>query len=286
VASDAVSHCPAVHPHLRATVARFVAHFGADRRCVGMHLKGSGGSGTDDEYSDVDLELVVEDAQYEALSAELRAVCERICGSIRLWVPEGSGSDGCNYAFLFERDGEQFLYDFALATRSGVLADRRRPGRILFDREGLLASLRASRQPATYAPATLGESIDQYWLYAYLSGKYSRRGDVPKLLYVQQTLFQAHLRVLHALHPESASGWWPRDVERLPPAARATLMRYFPAPAADSIRAALGEEVGRFGVDARAACGRWGHGYPEELERSVLGHLRAMGAIQGPAAPG
>ena len=47
------------------------ALFRKDRRCVGMHLKGSGGMGTDDEYSDVDLEMVVEDAHYAAISAEL-----------------------------------------------------------------------------------------------------------------------------------------------------------------------------------------------------------------------
>jgi hypothetical protein len=41
-----------MHPHLRATVERFVAQFRDDGRCVGMHLKGSAGAGTDDEYSD------------------------------------------------------------------------------------------------------------------------------------------------------------------------------------------------------------------------------------------
>jgi hypothetical protein len=274
-----------MHPHLRATVELFVAHFGTDERCVGMHLKGSGGAGTDDEYSDVDLELVVEDAHYAAVSAELREVCERVCGRIRLWFPEGTGPDGCNYAFLFERAGERFLYDFAVATRSSVVADSRRPGRILFDPEGLLESLRATRRPAPYAPERLRSAIDHYWLYAYLSGKYARREDVPRLLHVQQTIFHAHLEVLQALHPESEWGWWPRDVGRLPAETQAALMRYFPAPEVPAIRAALGEEVRRFGADGRAACVRWGHAYPDDLERYVLRHLRAMGAVPSATWP-
>ena len=272
-----------MHAHLRATIDRFAALFAPDGRCAGLHLKGSGGAGTDDAYSDVDLELVVEDAAYGAVSAELREVCERVCGPIRLWFPEGARADGCNYAFLFEHGGEQFLYDFSITTRSGIVAGPRRPGKILFDREGWLAALRAARAPAPYTPADLRATIDRYWLYAYLSGKYARRGDVPKLLYVQQTIFRAHLDVLRALHPAAAAaaewGWWPRDVKRLPAEAQAALTRYFPAPDLPAIRAALGEEQRRFGADARAACLRWGQSYPEDLERYVRRHLRAMGAV-------
>jgi hypothetical protein len=268
-----------MHPHLRHTVDRFTALFSADPRCVGMHLKGSGGAGTDDEYSDVDLELVIEDAHYGAISAELRAICERVCGQIHLWFPEGARPDGCNYAFLFEHAGEQFLYDFALATRSAVLADARRPGRILFDRQGLLESLQATRGSSLYSPERLPYTIYHYWIYAYLSGKYARRQDVPKLLYVQQTIFRTHLEVLRALHPEGEWGWWPRDIKRLPPATQAALLRYFPAPEVPEIRTALSEEVRRFGADARAACARWGYTYPVHLEEYVLRHLRAMGAI-------
>ena len=141
----------AMHPYLRATIDAFTAHFRDDSRCVGLHLKGSAGTGTDDKYSDVDLELVVEDAHYPAATAELRALCERVCGRIELWFPEGQRADGVNYAFLFEHDGEQFLYDFALATRSAVANDARRPGKILLDRDGLLAELRAMRAPSRFS---------------------------------------------------------------------------------------------------------------------------------------
>ncbi|HEU5314914.1 MAG TPA: hypothetical protein VFX49_02305 [Chloroflexota bacterium] len=273
-----------MHPHLRATIETFTELFREDTRCIGLHLKGSGGAGTDDEYSDVDLELVVEDGDYEAVSAEMRDLCERVCGRIYLWFPEGVRADGCNYAFLFEHDGEQFLYDFALATRSAVLRDGRRPGEILFDRAGVLAELRETRGPAVYKADRLRYTINHYWIYAYLSGKYARRGDVWKLLYVQQTIFRAHLQVLGALHPEMEWGWWARDVAGLPEETQAALRRYFPAPEVAAIREALGEEVRRFGEDARAACAKWGQEYPEGLETYVVRHLREMGAI--PVLPG
>ena len=268
-----------MNPYLRETIQTFTEHFREDRRCIGLHLKGSGGTGTDDEYSDVDLELVVEDEFYGEVTAELRALCERVCGRIELWFPEGQRADGVNYAFLFEHDGEQLLYDFAVATRSAVMRDGRRPGPILLDREGLLEKLRATRGPAPYSAERLEYTIDHYWIYAYLSGKYARREDVFKLLYVQQTIFRAHMEILRALHPEREWGWWPRDLARLPAETQAAMKRYFPAPDVAAIREALGPEVRRFGEDARAACARWGKDYPESLERYVLRHLIAMRGI-------
>ena len=72
-----------MHPYLRTTIEAFAGHFREDARCVGLHLKGSGGTGTDDD-SDVDLELVVQDAHYATVAAELRrfgqdgrAACDR-----------------------------------------------------------------------------------------------------------------------------------------------------------------------------------------------------------------
>ena len=35
-----------MHPYLRETIETFTAHFREDTRCVGLHLKGSGGTGT------------------------------------------------------------------------------------------------------------------------------------------------------------------------------------------------------------------------------------------------
>jgi hypothetical protein len=45
------------------------------------------------------------------------------------------------------------------------------------------------------------------------------------------------------------------------------------------LRATVGRFAAHFGADARAACARWRHPYPEHLERYVLRHLRAMGAV-------
>jgi hypothetical protein len=279
-----------VHPYLRQTVQQLVARYAPEPWCVGMYLSGSGGTGTDDEWSDVDLNLVVEDEAYGAAAEGLRTVCEQECGAIQVWLREGERpGQYCNYAFLFEKDGEQFLYDFVLISRGYLLASPQRrppaPAAVLHDPEGLLARLHEERPPQPYAPERTGRmdqlpyAIDYYWVYAYLNGKYWRRQDVYKLLYVQQNLFSTHLRVLRALHPDGEWGWWPRDVKRLPDETRATLLRYFVPPDPEAVRAALAAELDGFGHDARAACARWEVTYPAALEVYVRRHLADAGVL-------
>jgi hypothetical protein len=175
-------------------------------------------------------------------------VCERVCGRIELWVPEGARPDGCKSASLFEHAGEPLLYDVAVAPRAAVLTDGQRPGRSVIDREELLASRRATRRPAPSAPERLPHAVEHCWLFAYLSGKDARRRDVPTLLSVQQTRLHARPEARRARHLEGEWGWWPRDLGRPPAEAQAALLRCFPAPEVPALREARGEEVQRFGA--------------------------------------
>src|SRR5205807_675550 len=105
------------------------------------------------------------------------------------------------------------------------------PDRILFDRAGLLetASKENAPQPQPLPVDKLRWLIDNYWVYMYLNGKYSQRADVYKLLYVQGVLFQTHLNILNALHPETQWNWWARDVKHLPEEKQQELLIYFGA---------------------------------------------------------
>ena len=71
-----------MHPLLEQTAGKLEQHFRADNRVLGIYLWGSSGRGTDDLYSDLDLGVVVRDGVFDAVKAELRSVCERVCGPI------------------------------------------------------------------------------------------------------------------------------------------------------------------------------------------------------------
>jgi hypothetical protein len=112
----------------------------------------------------------------------------------------------------------------------------------------------------------------------YLNGKYFRRHDVYKMLYVQDVLFRTHLEVLLSLSPESG-GWWARDVQRLPEARRNDLLVYFGSGSAEALVAAIEREMDLFSDDAQTSCRQAGVIYPRGLETGVRRHLSHMGVV-------
>jgi predicted nucleotidyltransferase len=267
-----------MRPYLKQTIDLLEQHFRTDTRCLGIYLWGSAGKGTEDAYSDVDIAIVVRDEDFSAIKSELPSICERFCGPIAVWLPEGASEQACNFAFLFEADSALLLYDFTVITRKFLLESRRlRLDRILFDREGLLTAARAGFRAQPYSPDRLLPTIDEYWVYAYLNGKYYKRLDTNKLLYVQQHLFQVHVRLLHALHPDAEWSWWPLSIKHLAEERQPQMRVYFGAREPEEIGTALDTEFSLFSEDAQAACRAWDKEYPRTLEQSVRQHLRSMG---------
>ncbi len=269
-----------IHPGLRASLARIEAHFQADRRCAAMYLWGSLGNETADAYSDVDLAIVVDDLEYEAVKSELRSLCERLCGPILAWLPEGERPQSCNFAFLFACDDAVLLYDFYI---SSVGEAHKGPGaapkQVVFDRNGLFAALPSlPATPASHANG-LSRDITTYWIYMYLNGKYHSRSDIYKMLYVQQTLFQTHLKVALTGNGLAPDGWWVSSLHRLSENHQQELKIYFPAPEAQAIALAIREEMDVFARDARAACEQNGVEYPNDVEEGVRRHLLQMGVV-------
>lgn len=265
-----------MHPRLQEFLEKAEAHFRADPRCLGLYLFGSVGKGTDDPYSDLDLAVVVRDAAYAGLRQEFRSLCEGLAGPLAAWLPEGEEEQFVNCAFLFEADGELLLGDFSLMTGSFFTGRGERPGRILFDPEGILAAVTES-SPRPFPPEKLLPTIAEYWVYAYIYGKYSKRQDLFKLCYLQETLLKIHVRLLRALHPSVDGSWWPVTLRHIPADRQERMKAYFTTADPSVIAAALEGTLDTFSDDARAACHARGVAYPEETEHAVRAHLVRMG---------
>ena len=267
-----------MHPLLQQAAERLEQHFRADDRCLGIYLWGSAGRGTADLHSDLDLALVVRDGAFEAVKAELPSICERVCRKIQGWLPEGERDQFGNYAFLFEAEAQLLLCDLTLMTAAFLARNpRSQPIRILFDREGVLAAISNKAPLPPYSPERLLPTIHDYWVYAYLNGKYWKRSDLHKLLYVQDVLFQTRMKLLHALHPGEDWTWWPISIHHLPDEHQARLRVYFGQNDLAAIAPAMTSEFDLFSRDAQEAARAWDVVYPESLEQSVRRHLRGMG---------
>lgn len=156
---------------------------------------------------------------------------------------------------------------------------------MIFDRDGLFETSQAL--PSTSAPHATGvhHDITTYWIYIYLNGKYYSRKDTYKMLYVQQVLFQTHLKVLLKMSGITPAGWWVSDIHHLSENHQKDLKVYFPTPDIPAIVRAIGEEIDLFARDARdarAACEQNAVEYPNDLAEWVRRHLLQLGVISSP----
>lgn len=269
-----------MHPKLLEGLDRARRVCQDDKRCLAMFLWGSAGKSAADEFSDIDVAVVVRDDDYQTLKKDVPAMCEHTFGQLVAWIPEGEQAEHVNYAFLFREGDELLLCDLMVVSEKWITANRGWVSdQILFDRDGLLAKLSAERERAGagFSAAKLLERIHEYWIYVYLNGKHFRRSNVFKLFHTQHALFERHLSVLRFFYPDLGwNSWAAKDVYLLPEAHQERLLIYCAGARLDTIGDVLRREMDLFTEDARQACNRYDVEYTNELERSVREHLRRM----------
>jgi predicted nucleotidyltransferase len=118
---------------IRTALGRFVAACREDTRVVAAFLGGSHVARTDDEYSDLDLYLIVRDEDYDAFFAERRAFFSRLGEPIFLEDFSGFGFDMVVFIFSDGVEGE-----LALGRASGFDHIHGGPFEVLVDGEGIL----------------------------------------------------------------------------------------------------------------------------------------------------
>ena len=115
------------------TLERFVAACREDRRVVGAFLGGSHAAGTADEYSDLDLYVIVGDQNYDTFFAERRAFLGRLGEPVFFEDFSDFGFDMVVFIFSDGVEGE-----LALGRASGFDHIHGGPFEVLVDKEGIL----------------------------------------------------------------------------------------------------------------------------------------------------
>jgi hypothetical protein len=248
--------------------------FHADPRVLAAYMSGSVGTDREDEYSDVDPVLLVRAADFDAFDQDLPPIFHAAGVCPVLWWPERVNCETLrNYAVLFERDGDLLQYDITIVAAAEHATVPVRPDQFIFDKAAALEVVEQSTR-AAYSPERLRWTVEMYWLYIYIHGKYLKRGDCFKLIAAQHELLNVHLEVLRALEPEVPFDWWPITAACLCRGAdEEVCLGYLRGLDAAAVSAALPGQMARFSRDAHAACEKWSIEYPTDFEARATGYI-------------
>lgn len=266
-----------MHPALKALLDETITIFQNDPRVLAAYYFGSVNRAEEDDLSDADVMFVIRPESFEEFDRELPPLFAKLCPQILLWWPERfNREDWKNYAILFKSEGALLQYDLTFMKPPGSVVTVL-PEQFIFDKAGLLNPAPPSVEEPTEFPK-LRWTIEMFWIFAYITAKYLKRGDIYKLLYAQEGLREAHFTILRALNPTANNRWWPKTAQQVAPAEQtADILLYFGANDVAAIARVVPKELDNFSRDARLACGKWQVEYPASLEERVRGCFLAGG---------
>jgi predicted nucleotidyltransferase len=240
-----------------------------DERFLGAWLWGSFSRGEGDANSDLDLYVVVDDANHSAVIAEWEEIVERIAPTLsKILRPFG------NTPILAVLTAEWQRFDLILVPLAEVGKARQQPWLYLFDRADVTRRLGPVQMESVVSPDHLRPLVENFfWVLGMLTVPIQRqdyllgtegvlllRGTLRDLMFLENGA--THGGVMWRYHQLSAAQR--RLLESLPPL-EATR---------ESVITGHAACLEIFRPLARRLLDRYRFDYPEQLERATLIHIR------------
>lgn len=237
---------------------------------------GSVAAGTADEYSDLDLYLVVADEEYESFFADRQGFISRLGEPVYLEDFDGFGFDMVIFILAGGVKGE-----LGLGRASGFSHIHGGPYRVLVDKIGILDGVSFPLFQATPEEqrAKLAKEVSSFWRYLNLFAAAVGRGRlVTAATYFSQVRGSLLQACYLAADPEGVGG----PAERLLPSEvlEAYAGTFFPLEREAMLVAARRAADLLKQVVVPLMCSE-GVPYPEKLEKVVLGQLGEVGSKPG-----
>lgn len=254
----------------RRMLADVVERSQTDDRIVGLALSGSFAHGEPDEFSDIDLVVVVDDDHHPAVMARRREILAN-------WVPLVAAFTGEHVGeprVVITMVGPPLLHvDFLFVSLADV-AGVGTPPSVLWERDGLVSAALAQRRPQ---PAGVDAQWieDRFWTWVHYGATKLARGElfevIDFLAFLRETVLGPFIARRAGLEPRGM-----RRLEALSPqgaeSLRATLCRHEREDAARALRAAVA--LYREYVDDDATIRK-----NEYAERLAVGYLDDVAAL-------
>jgi hypothetical protein len=164
-----------------ALLARTLRLLEADDRVVAAWLHGSIGRGTHDDWSDIDLWIVVADEHMETVGAEGDTFVRSLGEPLLTLAPPQNAPPGGEY-LLALYPGEQGPQMLDCSWQPQSLAQRPPDTRLLFDRVGIPPAEESELSPEDERLVMARQQIDFFWMMATVVAKYIARGQAWEVL--------------------------------------------------------------------------------------------------------
>jgi predicted nucleotidyltransferase len=260
-----------------AVIGRLVESCGADDRVAAVFLGGSVARGEADEYSDVDLCVIVRDEAYADVIAARDAFVRAIGEPLFL---EDFGNDHMAFAIL--AGGTELELHFFRAGDLGAI--RPGPHRVLLDKDGILAGVTFAL-PETDRAAQLEQLREILFWFWHDVGHFATAIGRGQLWWAAGQLEQLRACCVNLVRIEQGGGaedepYWKLDLEIATEPLDALRSTFVPMER-DALLRAGGDVLAFFRERAPQVAGTLGLTYPIDLDLLVGGHLEHLMDARG-----
>ena len=220
---------------------------------------GSEMHGLSDEYSDVDIILLIDGRQFTQFEESLESYLQQISDEILLCWPEEFNSEAIiNNGYLLLKSDSIFQFDVFLLN-SDKLDDFMcrlhytdlQENNIIFDKTGDVKKLMQLNLTGSSWDADVAHLEKTYWYHANMTSKYLKRKDYFKLYNVLHTMYETHVSMLLTGFDETLWGGTANKLHFIPEDKQNHLKKYFCSEDFAQVQKNLIECMKNFQSDAR-----------------------------------
>lgn len=247
---------------------------------------GSETHGLSDEYSDVDIILLIEGKHFAQFSASLEAYLDHISDEVLLCWPEGFNSEAIiNNGYLLLSNDNIFQFDVFLlnSEKTDDFMCRLhyinlKECDIFFDKNGSVKNLMLMGLIGSCWNDNVAYLEKTYWYHANMTSKYLRRKDYFKLNNVLHTMFETHTSMLLVGFDKTTWGGTANKLHFIPREKQEHLKGYYCSENFVQIKENLIKCMKEFQSDAKEVYALKGMDYSMRLGNMVISNwLKATG---------
>lgn len=202
---------------------------------LGAWYFGSLAHGNSDEYSDIDIVLLIDGRQFMSFESAAEDCLEQSSDKILLcWPEEFNGEAIINNGYLIEKDGKVFQFDIFLLN-SFLIDDfmcrihyaELKESDVIFDKDDNVKKLIENAPKGDFWRDDIRRLASTYWYHVHMTAKYLLRQDYFKLSHVIRTLFDTHASLLLTRYDKISWGGVENKLHNLPQEKQKHLKKYY-----------------------------------------------------------